>query len=405
MAKRNFDNWFDGYLRYTNNTEAPIAFHVWTAVSTIAGALQRRVYIDQQAFEWVPNFYICLVGTAGLVTKSTSLRFGEKLLRGVGSRIRFGSQSGSWQAMAKEIQNSKLLIDGGIMSCPISYFVSEFGTFFNPQDREQVDFFVDAWDAQRTAYMRNTISGGATEIECPCVNILGATTPTWLKENLTPTMISGGFISRLIFVKGNTKRKFIAYPALEKTEAGFVDLQQKLIQDLKIIANLEGPMILTPEAIDWGRNWYEKHYTTKRQLTGERFDGFYARKQTHLHKLATILSVARGDTLRITAAHLKEANDMLLTVEKDLASVIDNVTNKQISTTHKREILSIIAGEGGIDRDELYGQLYQMMSGPDFDKALSDLGKAKRISIRPKGGKTMIHLKEDEGNNVVELKG
>lgn len=394
MAQRNFPSWFEGYEAYTFNTEAPTAFHWWTAVSTIAGALQRKVYVDQKTFDWVPNFYIVLVGPAGLVTKSTSLRMGEKLLRSVGKKIRFGSQSGSWQAMAKEIQDSKLQIQGGIMSCPISYFVSEFGTFFDPQNREQVDFFVDSWDAQKTGFTRSTISGGQVEIQCPCVNILAATTPTWIKENFTATMVGGGFASRLIFVRGNAKRKLIAYPGLEQTDENFLKLQAKLVSDLKQISELEGPIELTAEAVEWGKAWYNHHYTAKRQLSGERFDGYYSRKQTHMHKLAAILSVAEGSSMRIEMRHLLEANDRLLLVEKDLASVIDNVTSKQISTAHKREIMSVIRSEGGIDRDELYGQLYQMMSGPDFDKALSDLVKARQITISPKAGKTILTLKD-----------
>jgi len=403
VAKRIFDSWFNGYRKYTFNTEAPGAFHWWTAVSTIAGAMQRKVYIDQKTFDWVPNFYNCLVGQAGLVTKSTSLRMGEQLLRKLGKKIRFGSQSGSWQAMAKEIQDSKYQIQGGLMSCPISYFVSEFGTFFDPQNREQVDFFVDSWDAQKTGFTRSTISGGQVEIQCPCVNILAATTPTWIKENFTATMVGGGFASRLIFVRGHAKRKLIAYPGLEETDEDHLKLQEQLVSDLRQIGEMEGPMHLTPEAVEWGRDWYLGHYTKKRQLSGERFDGYYARKQTHMHKLAIILSAAEGSSMKVEVRHLSQANDQLLLVEKDLASVIDNVTSKQISTTHKREILSIIRGEGEIDREELYAQLFQMMSGPDFDKGLSDLIKARQITISPRGGKTLLTIK-DTSPVVVPIK-
>lgn len=35
-----------------------------------------------------------------------------------------------------------------------------------------------------------------------------------------------------------------------------------------------------------------------------------------------------------------------------------------------------------------------MMSGPDFDKALSDLVKARQITISPKAGKTILTIKD-----------
>lgn len=393
MGKRHFKNWIAGYLKYTANTEAPTRFHWWTAISTIAGALQRKVYLDMHSFEWVPNFYIVLVGPAGLVTKSTSLRLGEKLLRGV-RKVRFGSQSGSWQALAMEIADTgHMSIAGGLHTCPISYFISEFGTFFDPTNREQIDFFVDSWDAQRTSFTRTTKSSGKMEIHCPCVNILAGTTPTWVRENFTPTMISGGFASRVIFVRGAAKAQFIPYPNRSPQAEDFTTLQKQLTADLVEINKLEGPMTLTEDAYEWGTNWYKEHYTLKRQLVGERFDGFYARKQTHLHKLAMILSIAEGDSMKVTSDHLQMANGIILEVEKDLASIVDNITNKQISTLHKREILSVIGTEGEIDRDKLYAMLYQMMSGPDFDKSINDLSKAQQISIQPKGGKTMLSLK------------
>jgi hypothetical protein len=389
---RHYENWLDGYLDYTKDTEAPEAFHWWTGIATIASAMRRNVYIDMRSFEWVPNFYICLVGPAGLVTKSTSLRLGEKLLRGLGKTVKFGSQSGSWQAMAGEIAESASSSWGGYTTCSISYFVSEFGTFFDPTNREQIDFFVDAWDGQKTGFTRNTKSSGKMEIQCPCVNILAATTPTWIKENFSATMIGGGFASRLIFVRGHAKRKFIAYPGLMPQADQFLEKQERLVTDLKHISKLEGIAKLSPEAVAWGENWYKDHYTKKRQFSGERFDGFYARKQTHMHKLALIFSVAESDRLVIEERHLMMANDCLLLVERDLGGVIDNITGKQVATMHKREILSVITAEHEIGREEVYADLYQMMSGADFDKAIADLSKAGKIEMVQRQAKTILRL-------------
>ncbi|KKK66944.1 hypothetical protein LCGC14_2958990, partial [marine sediment metagenome] len=83
MAKRNYDNWLSGYAEYTKHSESPDLFHFWTGVFTIAGALRRQVWIDQRYFQWTPNFYIVLVGPAGIAAKSTSLRLGTSLLRRV----------------------------------------------------------------------------------------------------------------------------------------------------------------------------------------------------------------------------------------------------------------------------------------------------------------------------------
>ncbi len=69
-------NWLEGYYHYTKHSEAPDLFHFWTGVSVVAGALRRQVWIDQRYFQWTPNFYIVLVGPAG-VSKVYGIRGGK----------------------------------------------------------------------------------------------------------------------------------------------------------------------------------------------------------------------------------------------------------------------------------------------------------------------------------------
>ena len=43
---RKLSNWIEAYTAFTNNTEAPEKFHRWTAISTIAGALNRKCWVN-----------------------------------------------------------------------------------------------------------------------------------------------------------------------------------------------------------------------------------------------------------------------------------------------------------------------------------------------------------------------
>ena len=52
--------WLENYLKYTSAQESPDAFHLWTGLSVLAGALQRRVYFKQGYFRVFPNLYIVL---------------------------------------------------------------------------------------------------------------------------------------------------------------------------------------------------------------------------------------------------------------------------------------------------------------------------------------------------------
>lgn len=55
MTKRKLNDWLKSFIEYASIGEAPLKFYFWTGVSTIAGALRRRVWIDQKNFQWTPN--------------------------------------------------------------------------------------------------------------------------------------------------------------------------------------------------------------------------------------------------------------------------------------------------------------------------------------------------------------
>ena len=138
---RHFANWLQGYIDYTKASESPTPFHFWTGVATIAGALRRRVWIDERHFQWTPNFYIVLVGPPGVAAKSTSIRSGMKFLERL--KIPFGPQSMTWQALTKALEEAISGInyvdrDGleqrVVMSC-LTIPVSELGTFLRMDDK------------------------------------------------------------------------------------------------------------------------------------------------------------------------------------------------------------------------------------------------------------------------------
>jgi hypothetical protein len=83
-------------------------------------------------------------------------------------------------------------------------------------------------------------------------------------------------------------------------------MAQKLIEDLSQISIMTGEYKLSPAAFEWGRKWYAHHHSSKHiHLDDDRFGGYLARKQTHIHKLAMILAAAESDRLVITKSILQ----------------------------------------------------------------------------------------------------
>ena len=108
-------NWIQEYVAQQQNSEAPDEFHLWTAVSTVAGALGRKVWFDMGNHLVVPNFYIVFVSPPGIVQKSTTIGAGKRLLKQLDG-IHFGPDTVTWQAITDTLMDCTVFVDGIVLS-------------------------------------------------------------------------------------------------------------------------------------------------------------------------------------------------------------------------------------------------------------------------------------------------
>lgn len=394
---RRYPNWLQAYARYTAATEAPADFHLWTGVATIAGALRRNVWIDEKVFLWLPNFYIVLVGPPGVATKSTTLDLGMRLLQSV-PEISFGPSSGTWQALTQKIADSKMTVqwvdaDGVIhdrAACPVTIAAPELGTFLKIGAEGFVDVLTDLWDGKLAPlpWVHSTKTTGHTVIENPWINLLGCTTPSWIQENIKAGMIGGGFFSRVIFVYGSTKREFIPYPSQIIRAADFDHLQAGLIEDLTDISMMRGEFTLTTEAREWGTNWYLNHWSQiPAHMVSSRYEGYRARKQTHIHKIAMILSAAESSDRIIKLHHLTMAEELLTQAEHSMNLVYESVGVVD-EARRIREIAALLTNyaktyPGGITGSDLFRLMQKNMTQKEFKEAVASGVEARAFVSVP----------------------
>lgn len=374
-------------MAYTAHSEAPDKFHFWTAVSTIAGALRRHVWLDMGYFQWTPNFYIIFVAPPGIVSKSTTASIGMNLLKEVPG-INFGPESVTWQSLVQSMAGATESFyypkkDLYIPMSAITISSSEFGTFLDPNDREMVDVMVSLWDGQAGAFEKRTKTAGTDRIENPWINLIACTTPAWIAGNFPEYMIGGGFTSRSIFVYGEEKRKLVAYPS-KHLPKDFYELRNTLIHDLELISTeLIGEVTLSKEAMEWGERWYEAHHNTlPEQLSDPRFGGYLARKQTHLHKLATIIAVSERHELEIQVSDLEFAEAMLLSMEADLPRVFDKIGQTKI-TTAVDEIIIRVQQKKTIPVGDIFKAYAKRLNPRDISEAIAgavSTGQIKRVT-------------------------
>jgi hypothetical protein len=405
---RHFANWLDAYQEYTQFSEAPEAFHRWTGISVIAGALRRRVRIDMGYFRWFPNFFLCFVAPPGIVSKSTTADIGMSLLRRVPG-IKFGPSAVTWQALITAMAESRedYATDDGqfFPMCALTVIASELGTLLQPGDQAMLNALTDLWDGRDDPFRKKTKGGGDEVIENPWLNLIGCTTPSWIAENFTSHFIGGGFASRTLFIYAEHKRQLVAYPS-QRLPNSHNDLGEKLVDDLTKFALLEGEVQMTPEAVRWGTQWYEKHYKSDNPLRADtRFGGYFARKQTHIHKTAIVLAVARTGSLLIEAEDLELADKWVTDLEANMLEVFGSM-NKEKITEQMASVLKVIRDRTSLTKSDLYGTFVTIMGYETFSEALNGLIQAGLVSLIDradgihveitKGGRRMIGDKDGE---------
>lgn len=360
-------------MEYTKHLEAPDLFHLWVAIGTVAGALQRKVWIDQYHFQWTPNFFIVLVAPPGVVSKSTSANIGMDLLRQV-EGVHFGPDSVTWQALFDSFADAATAIEGIGTTSPLTVAASELGTFLDPQNRELVDVLNDMWDGKERPITRRTRGEGLSQIERPWLNLIGCTTPGWLEEHVPSVMFKGGFMSRTVFVYQENKRHLTAY--IRQKMGKFVEeysiLRQHLISDLRTISEIKGEYKLTPDALAWGEAWYKRHWTEKNPhgLDMELFGPYFARKQTHIHKLAIVLAAAISNRPIIEVYHLEQAEKLVSSLEPNmnriLGAIVDSPEVRLVGFICKLFLMS----QAGLTRQQLWRICMRQMSLESFNDAV-----------------------------------
>jgi len=364
VSDRHYPDWINQYLRYASVTEAPRRMHFWSAVGAIAGCLRRRVWLDQKRFSWYPSFYLIFVAPPGIVAKSTTIDISMDLLKQVPG-IKFGPNSITWQALVTAFAASSEAFEWQgewhPMS-PLTLVASELGSLLNLQDKEMVNLLIELWDGKRS-YEKITKMSGNDMIEAPWINLMAGTTPHWVADNMPQAMIGGGLSSRCLFIYADAKEKYVAYVD-EQVGAEDLITRGKLIHDLEQISMMTGPFVLSPQARAWGAAWYESFWgDAVSRMDDQMAQGYAARKQTHMHKVAMVVSASRSADRIIQEDDIMLADRMLLDLEDDMPKVFSRIGRSGDSLQAER-FIDYVRKKGTVTYHEAYKMIH--VHFPDF---------------------------------------
>ncbi len=314
--KRNLTDWLEYYLQFTQNSEPPIQYHLWSGISALSSVLQRKCYCNWGLRGYIyPNFYVALVGPPG-GRKGTAMKIAKGMVQQL--EIPMGSDAlGSIQIMYKEISKAQAEYreaDGVIkFHKSLAVWSEEFQVFLSDKDQMLLSSLTDLFDCANS-WKYSTLSRGVDDLSNCYLTIIGAITPSLLQSKLSMDAVGGGLISRIIFVVGYGAIKRIALPFLSKEE---LQLQTHLQEDLEQIHNLAGAFELTKEFLDTWIPWYET-ISTMNEVDNDKFMGYNSRRALHLNKLCMIFSASENNDMKIEARHFDKALAVLEETEEEM---------------------------------------------------------------------------------------
>lgn len=350
--------WFGDYLRWASGDEAPLAFHFWSAVAIIASLCRRNVYVDMDRFTVWLNAYIILVGDPAS-KKGQAMDMAASVLKSI-NRMLEAARVPDWQHIrllpekcsperAYQIMASQkvqqILEDNRqrwtTTDAHAVWFVEELvmllsSTAYNAAGI--VEMLTAFYNCPDTPPRSGTIKRGTEELKNVSLTVLGAAAPSWFRGGITESMSQGGFISRVMFVHRPPSKKYLWRPELADPIT-----RDALAERLLPILEWRSKVIrFTPEADEWGEEWYENDRAKEHFILEESHKFHAARRQIHMLKLAGILTVASGreeidlETVKLSVALLDLEENHMLQFFGRIGAHTDAVAEDYVLNTIKR---------------------------------------------------------------------
>lgn len=377
---RKLEDWIKGYAEFTAESDSPQAFHLWCCLGTIAGAAQRKIFMETAYFPVHSNMYVILVSPPGRGKKTAALRTSKSILREVTPEVNFATESGSFEGIVElflQITNPS--------HQSLSLYSMELGSIMGTNPAMMVDFLCDIYDGNPD-WARSTVKHGKKTIKKPWLNIMTGTTPRWLGEHLGLIALEGGLIARCIITYSE---ELILENPWPEFNPKLKKLHEALIHDLSIIATLGGEVVFDGGKDGDARKWYDAWYKDKSRypsVSDPRTASYFDRKHIHLLKVAMALALSYKNDLVLTLEDLLRAKALLDATEPGMRLAM-NAVGKNEASVETFHILQQIKSKGVMAYGELLIENYHNLKygKRSLDQSLEEL--ARMGKIRQEGAK------------------
>ena len=357
-------------MAWLDESEAPDSFHLWTAMTILGAAMRRNAFIHRGVYTLWPNFFTVLVAKTGRCRKSSAMEAGVVNLLNKVDEVLVISDKMTTEGLIETLSQHV------VMSLPTMsreatglVFASEFAVLIH-HDTKMVGFLTDIYNS-REKWLYTTRTKGKVELSGICVSLLAGSAPEWLKLIIPMGAVGGGFTSRIIFVYEEDRRKSNARPKPLDEELGAL-----LLEDLRMITNLQGEFKLSTAAGELFDTWYD----SRKLPEEEEAAGFAERVPDHALKSAMVWSIQERDDFVIEVSHITSAIACVEEVEQKLPRVFAGIGESlEASVTERVSDILRHADNSMMTRKRMLRKLKRHTSAKQLDSIVLTLVEAGEI--------------------------
>ena len=311
-------DWIEGFLSHTDNISSPRLFRKWGAIATIAGALERKVWVRSLGSRLFPNMYTVLVAPPGVGKTEITWRI-RKLWESLEDH-HIASTSVTKASLIDELADANRRWVDAKAADPVTHFnsllmcINELGVLLPAYENEFMNTLTDLWDCKHYSERRRT-SKIEIDIDNPQLNLVAACTPSYLMHVLPEGAWDQGFLSRTMLVYSGDRQLRSLFAESHFDEAEFNTLKDGLMD----IANIFGEIRFEKAAAEAMDNFHLTDGEPKPDHP--KLLSYNIRRTVHLLKLCMVFSVSRSDQLVVTLEDWQRAYDALIEVELHMPDI------------------------------------------------------------------------------------
>ena len=305
-------DWIEAFLDYTDAIPSPRVFRQWSAITAIAGALERRVWIVSAGEPLYPNLYTLLVGHPAsgktqAIKHTNHLWYACKNLYVAPHDV---TKARLIDRLAKA--SRKMVLKNGDLYEYNTLLIAadEFGVLLPSHDTEFLSTLNRIFDnPPQHGHERRMLGDKQIDIINPQITILAGTQPSYLANLLPEEAWGQGFMSRVFMVYSNSKRRSIdIFDTRELSKPKF-----KLLSDwLSTLTKLYGPVSWDYSAASAAQKWVASDMQPEPEHS--KLEHYKGRRLINFLKLLIISTVARNRT-EIHLEDFTRAQDWMLEAE------------------------------------------------------------------------------------------